>query len=51
LIVEVKRHGALAWNQRSVDAALAQAHRYADERASDQVVQPASISSGNAVIQ
>lgn len=32
LIVEVKRPGALAWNQRSVDAALAQAHRYADEQ-------------------
>jgi hypothetical protein len=32
LIVEVKRPGALAWNQRSVDLALAQAHRYADEQ-------------------
>jgi hypothetical protein len=32
LIVEVKRPGALAWHQRSVDAALAQAHRYADEQ-------------------
>jgi hypothetical protein len=32
LIVEVKRPGSLAWNQRSVDAALAQAHRYADEQ-------------------
>ena len=30
LIVEVKRPGALAWNERSVD--LAQAHRYADEQ-------------------
>ena len=32
LIVEVKRPGALAWNQRSVDTALVQAHRYADEQ-------------------
>lgn len=32
LIVEVKRPGALAWNQQSVDRALAQAHRYADEQ-------------------
>ena len=32
LIIEVKRPGALAWNQRSVDLALAQAHRYADEQ-------------------
>lgn len=32
LVVEVKRPGALAWNQRSVDLALAQAHRYADEQ-------------------
>lgn len=32
LIVEVKRPGALGWNERSVDAALAQAHRYADEQ-------------------
>ncbi|MGH3188576.1 MAG: hypothetical protein ACRDPY_31310 [Streptosporangiaceae bacterium] len=32
LIVEVKRPGALAWNERSVDLALAQAHRYADEQ-------------------
>jgi hypothetical protein len=30
--VEVKRPGALAWNQRAVDLALAQAHRYADEQ-------------------
>lgn len=30
LIVEVKRPGALAWNQRAVDVALAQARRYAD---------------------
>ena len=32
LIVEVKRPGALAWNERSVNLALAQAHRYADEQ-------------------
>ena len=32
LIIEVKRPGALAWNQRSADLALAQAHRYADEQ-------------------
>jgi hypothetical protein len=32
LIVEVKRPGALAWNERSVDLALAQARRYADEQ-------------------
>ena len=32
LIVEVKRPGALAWNERSVGFALAQAHRYADEQ-------------------
>ena len=32
LIIEAKRPGALAWNQRSVDFALAQAHRYADEQ-------------------
>jgi hypothetical protein len=32
LIVEVKRPGALAWNERAVDLALAQAHRYADEQ-------------------
>lgn len=32
LIVEVKRPGALAWHQGAVDAALAQAHRYADEQ-------------------
>jgi hypothetical protein len=32
LIVEVKRPGALAWNERSVGLALAQAHRYADEQ-------------------
>jgi hypothetical protein len=32
LIVEVKRPGALAWNRRAVEAALAQAHRYADEQ-------------------
>jgi hypothetical protein len=32
LIVEVKRPGSLAWNERSVDLALAQAQRYADEQ-------------------
>ncbi len=32
LIVEVKRPGALAWNERSVTLALAQARRYADEQ-------------------
>jgi hypothetical protein len=32
LIVEVKRPGALAWNERSVGLALAQAHRYAAEQ-------------------
>jgi len=32
LIVEVKRPGALAWHERSVDLALAQARRYADEQ-------------------
>lgn len=32
LVVEVKRPGALAWNERSVDLALAQAQRYADEQ-------------------
>jgi len=32
LIVEVKRPGSLAWNERSVDLALAQALRYADEQ-------------------
>lgn len=32
LIVEVKRPGALAWHERAVDLALAQAHRYADEQ-------------------
>jgi hypothetical protein len=32
LIVEVKRPGALAWNRRAVEAALDQAHRYADEQ-------------------
>jgi hypothetical protein len=32
LIIEVKRPGALAWNQHSVDLALAQARRYADEQ-------------------
>lgn len=32
LIIEVKRPGALAWNCRAVEAALEQAHRYADEQ-------------------
>lgn len=32
LIIEVKRPGALAWNERSVGLALAQARRYADEQ-------------------
>jgi len=32
LIVEVKRPGALAWNERAVNRALEQAHRYADEQ-------------------
>lgn len=32
LIVEVKRPGALAWNERCVDLALTQARRYADEQ-------------------
>jgi hypothetical protein len=32
LIIEVKRPGSLAWNERAVDLALAQAHRYADEQ-------------------
>ncbi len=32
LIIEVKRPGALAWNEHAVDLALAQAHRYADEQ-------------------
>ena len=32
LIVEVKRPGMLAWNERSVSLALAQAHRYASEQ-------------------
>jgi hypothetical protein len=32
LIVEVKRPGALAWNERAVNLALAQAHGYADEQ-------------------
>jgi hypothetical protein len=42
LIVEVKRPGALAWNQHAVDRALAQAHRYADE----QKVQSIAVSDG-----
>lgn len=32
LIVEVKRPGALAWNEQAVNRALEQAHRYADEQ-------------------
>jgi len=32
LIIEAKRPGALAWNRRAVEAALAQAQRYADEQ-------------------
>jgi hypothetical protein len=32
LIVEVKRPGALSWNERAVGLALAQAHRYAAEQ-------------------
>jgi hypothetical protein len=32
LIVEAKRPGALAWNRRAVEAALAQARRYAAEQ-------------------
>lgn len=32
LIVEAKRPGALAWHERAVEAALEQAHRYADEQ-------------------
>ena len=32
LIVEVSRPGSLAWNERAIDVALAQAHRYADGR-------------------
>jgi hypothetical protein len=32
LVVEVKRPGSLAWNRRAVEAALAQAMRYADEQ-------------------
>lgn len=32
LIVEVKRPGALAWNERAVSLALTQAHRYADQQ-------------------
>jgi hypothetical protein len=42
LIVEVKRPGALAWNERSVDAALTQARRYAGE----QKVQSIAVSDG-----
>jgi hypothetical protein len=43
LIVGVKRPGALAWNERSVGLALAQAHRHADE----QKVRSVAISDGN----
>ena len=32
LIVEVKQPGALVWNERAVNRALEQAHRYADEQ-------------------
>jgi hypothetical protein len=32
LVIEVKRPGALAWNRRAVEAALAQARRYAEEQ-------------------
>ncbi len=32
LVIEVKRPGALAWNRREVDKALAQVRRYADEQ-------------------
>jgi hypothetical protein len=32
LIVEVKRPGALVWNERAMDLALGQARRYADEQ-------------------
>lgn len=32
LLIETKRPGSLAWNRRAVEAALAQAHRYADEQ-------------------
>jgi hypothetical protein len=32
LVIEVKRPGSLTWNQRAVDRALEQAHRYADEQ-------------------
>jgi hypothetical protein len=32
LIVEVKRPGSLAWDERSVSLALAQAQRYADRQ-------------------
>jgi hypothetical protein len=32
LVIETKRPGSLAWNQHAVQAALAQARRYADEQ-------------------
>ena len=32
LVIEVKRPGALAWNRRAVEAALTQAHTYADRQ-------------------
>lgn len=35
LLIEVKRPGALAWQRTSVDAALTQARRYADEQKVD----------------
>ncbi len=37
LVVEVKRPGALAWNRRAVQAALAQARRYAEQQRVGQV--------------
>jgi len=41
-VLEIKRPGSLAWNRRSVEAALEQARRYADE----QKVQCVGISDG-----
>jgi hypothetical protein len=32
LVIEVKQPGALAWNRRAVEAALAQGRRYAEEQ-------------------
>ena len=37
LIVEVTRPGALAWNERAIDVALAQAHRVADGQRAEAV--------------